>query len=152
MGARRALPSGSALCLRRLRGLPASPWLWLILAVGIGATSALFSLVDAVLLRPLPFPESDRLVWVSQQDHSLPGIAPESLSYPDYFDWRAQNHTLQGLASYSSGTVNMELEGESQRLDVQTVSANFFAVLGAAPMLGQIDRRTMRSPATARSC
>ncbi len=124
--------------LRRLRRSPGFAMVVvLILAVGIGATSALFSLVNAVLLRPLPFPESDRLVWVSQQDHSLPGIAPESLSYPDYFDWRAQNHTLQGLASYSSGTVNMELEGQSQRLDVQTVSANFFAVLGAAPMLGR---------------
>lgn len=107
-----------------------------ILAIGIGATTAVFSLVNAVLLRPLPFPESGRLVWVSQQDHSLPGIAPESLSYPDYFDWRAQNHTLEGLASYRDNSVTMEMNGESQRLDVETVSANFFDVLGAVPMLG----------------
>jgi putative ABC transport system permease protein len=124
--------------LRRLRRSPGFAIIVvLILAIGIGATSAIFSLVNAVLLRPLPFPESDRLVWVSQQDHSLPGIAPEALSYPDYFDWRARNHTLEGLASYSSGTVNIELKGESQRLDVQTVSANFFALLRAAPMLGR---------------
>jgi len=108
-----------------------------ILALGIGATTAVFSLVNAVLLKPLPFPESGRLVWVSQQDHSLPGVAPESLSYPDYFDWRAQNHTLQGIASYVGGTVTMELKGESQRLDIQTVSSNFFQVLGVAPMLGR---------------
>ncbi len=109
----------------------------LILAIGIGATTAIFSLVNTVLLRSLPFPESERLVWVSQQDHSLPGVAPESLSYPDYFDWRVQNHTLDGIASYVGATVTMELKGESQRLDIQTVSSNFFRVLGAAPMLGR---------------
>lgn len=117
-----------------------------ILAIGIGATTAVFSLVNAVLLRPLPFPESDRLVWVSQQDHSLPGIAPESLSYPDYFDWRAQNHTLEGLASYRRGTVTMELKGDSQRLDVETVSANFFDVVGAVPILGRDFRRDDEKP------
>ncbi|MGA2536281.1 MAG: ABC transporter permease [Terracidiphilus sp.] len=108
----------------------------LILAIGIGATTAIFSLVNAVLLRPLPFPDSDRLVWVSQQDHSLPGVASESLSYPDYFDWRAQNHTLEGIASYTGATVTMDLKGEMQRLDAQTVSSNFFRVMGTRPMLG----------------
>ena len=109
----------------------------LILAVGIGATTAIFSLVDAVLLRPFPFPEPERLVWVSQQDHSLPGIMPESLSYPDYFDWRAQNHTLEAIASYRGGTATMAINGEAQRVDVETVSANFFDVLGALPTLGR---------------
>lgn len=109
----------------------------LILAIGIGATTAIFSLVNTVLLRPLPFPEPDRLVWVNQQDHSHPGIVPESLSYPDYFDWRAQNHTLEGIASYLGTTVTMELNGEMQRVDAQTVSSNFFRVLGASPMLGR---------------
>src|SRR5579863_2101735 len=109
----------------------------LILALGIGATTAIFSLVNAVLLRPLPFPESDRLVWVSQQDHSLPGIAPEDLSYPDYFDWRAQSHTLSGMASYHGDGVTYYSASGSQRLDVEIVSANFFDVLGVRPMLGR---------------
>jgi predicted permease len=109
----------------------------LILAIGIGATTVIFSLVNTVLLRPLPFPEPNRLMWVSQQDHSLPGVVPESLSYPDYFDWRAQNHTLDGVASYREATATMELNGEMQRLDVQKVSSNFFRVLGTAPMLGR---------------
>ena len=107
------------------------------LALGIGATTAIFSLVEAVLLRPLPFPESNRLVWTSQQDHSLSGVAAESLSYPDYFDWRAQNHTLSGIASYYGSGVTYLNAGGSQRVDAQTVSANFFDVLGAAPMLGR---------------
>jgi predicted permease len=109
----------------------------LILAFGIGATTLIFSLVNAVLLRPLPFPEPDRLVWLSQQDHSLPGIAPEPLSYPDYFDWRAQNHTLSGMASYTGGGVTFRSDTGSRRLDVQTVSANFFDVLSVAPVLGR---------------
>ncbi len=109
----------------------------LTLALGIGATTAIFSLVSAVLLRPLPFPEQDRLVWLTQQDHSLPGVVPESLSYPDYFDWRARNHTFSGMASYTGGGVTLDAGGESQRLDAQTVSAGFFQVLGVAPMLGR---------------
>jgi predicted permease len=109
----------------------------LTLALGIGATTAMFSLVNAVLLRPLPFPEQDRLMWLAQQDHSLPGVASEALSYPDYFDWRAQNHTFSGMASYVGGGIALESKGESQRLDDQTVSSNFFQVLGVAPMLGR---------------
>lgn len=109
----------------------------LTLALGIGATTAIFSLVNAVLLRPLPFPGQDRLVWLNQQDHSLPGVVPESLSYPDYFDWRAQNHTFSGMASYEGGGVTLDTGGESQRMDAQMVSANFFQVLGVAPTLGR---------------
>jgi putative ABC transport system permease protein len=109
----------------------------LILALGIGATAAIFSLVNTVLLRPLPFPEQDRLMWLSQQDHSLPGVASEALSYPDYFDWRAQNHTFSGMASYDGGGAILETESGSQRLETNTVSANFFQVLGVAPMLGR---------------
>ena len=109
----------------------------LTLALGIGATTAIFSLVNTVLLRPLPFPEQSRLMWLAQQDHSLPGVAPEALSYPDYFDWRAQNHTFIGLASYTGGGITLESGGETQRLDAEEVSANFFQVLGVSPILGR---------------
>ena len=70
----------------------------LTIALGIGLTTAIFSLVQAVVLRPLPFQEQDKLMWLKQQDHSLPGVVPESLSYPDYFNWRAQTHTFSGMA------------------------------------------------------
>ena len=118
----------------------------LTLALGIGATSAIFSLVNTVLLRPLPFPDQDRLMGLAQQDHSLPGTARESLSYPDYIDWRAQNHTFDGIAAYAEGGVTLEMNGESQRLDAQAVSSNFFQVLGTAPMLGRDFRREDEKP------
>jgi predicted permease len=124
--------------LRQLRNNPGfAVTAIVILASGIGATTAVFSLVSAVLLNPLPFPEPSRLMWISQQDHSLPGVATESLSYPDYFDWRTQNHTFSGLASYVGGGVTLQTKAESRRLDSQTVSSNFFEVLAAAPMLGR---------------
>ena len=117
----------------------------LTLALGIGASTAIFSLVNSVLLRPLPFPGQDRLVWLNQQDHSLPGTVAEALSYPDYFDWRAQNHTLAGMASYTEGGVTLELKGESQRLDALVVSSNLFQVLEITPMLGRDFRWRMKS-------
>lgn len=118
----------------------------LTLALGIGSTTAMFSLVNTVLLQPLPFPQQNRLMWLSQRDHSLPGIIPESLSYPDYFDWRAQNHTFSGMASYTDRTVTLESRGEPQQLDGQIVSANLFRVLGVTPVLGRDFRRDDEKP------
>jgi putative ABC transport system permease protein len=109
----------------------------LTLAIGIGATTAIFSLVYTVLLRPLPFPQSDRLMWLTQQDHSLPGTIAEPLSYPDYFDWRAQSHTFEGIVSYRGASVTLQKNGEPQLLDAQRVSSNFFEVMGISPMLGR---------------
>src|SRR5437763_14815561 len=72
------------------------------LALGIGANTAIFSVLDAVMLRPLPFPHADRLVSVQEMDlrkaHGA-GLA-SSVSYPNFFDWRAQNHTLEFMSSY----------------------------------------------------
>jgi putative ABC transport system permease protein len=118
----------------------------LMLAIGIGAATAIFSLVYAVLLAPLPFPQPEQLMSLKQQDHSLPGVAPEPLSYPDYFDWRAQNHTFSGLASWADNTVTLQRDGESQRLDATEVSSNIFDVLGTAPMLGRSFRWDEEKP------
>lgn len=107
------------------------------LALGIGATTAIFSLVNAVLLKPLPFPESNRLLSIKQEDHSSGAALLESLSYPDYFDWRARNRTLSGLASYADSNLTLTGNGEALQLKGQTVSANFFQVLGVVPMLGR---------------
>lgn len=109
----------------------------LTLALGVGATAAIFSLVHAVLLQPLPFPEPDRLVWMTQQDHSLPGVIPEALSYPDYFDWRGRNHTFSGIASFARSTAILQSQDAPLHLDALTVSADFFRVLGVSPVIGR---------------
>jgi putative ABC transport system permease protein len=76
-------------------------------------------------------------VWLSQEDHSAGTAIPESLSYPDYFDWRAQNRTFSGLASFTGGNLTLTRIGEAEHLTSATVSSNFFQVLGAAPILGR---------------
>jgi putative ABC transport system permease protein len=110
----------------------------LTLALGIGATTAIFSLVNAVLLRPLPLPQQDRLVWLDELDRPPQGAAvPGHLSYPNFLDWRKQQHSFSGLASYRDNGVTLSGVGDAQQLTSQVVSADFFHVLGAHPMLGR---------------
>jgi predicted permease len=109
----------------------------LTLALGIGATTAIFSLVNAVLLKPLPYPQADRLMRITQEDHSVGAPIPESLSYPDYFDWRAQNRAFSGMASYAGQNMTLTGDGQAKQLGVYVVSSNLFEVLGIAPMLGR---------------
>src|SRR3954462_6771142 len=70
------------------------------LALGIGANTAVFSIVDAVMLRPLPYYQPQRLVEAQSVNSENPGAGGGEASYPDFFDWRAQNHTLEHLLSY----------------------------------------------------
>lgn len=110
----------------------------LTLALGIGATTAIFSLVNTVLLRPLPFPEQDRLVWMQQLDQSTGAAGiPESLSYPDFFDWRARNHSFEAIAAYRHDSLTLTGSGIPQQLESQVVSSEFFRVLGVDPALGR---------------
>ena len=125
--------------LRQLRKSPGfALTTMLTLALGIGATTAIFSLINTVLLRPLPFPEQDRLVWTQQLDKSVAaqGI-PESLSYPDFFDWRARNHSFEAMASYRHDSLTLTGSGTPQQLETQVVSSEFFRVLGVNPALGR---------------
>ena len=70
----------------------------LTLALGIGANTAIFSVVNAVLLRPLSYPESDRLVWLSERSPSFPTM---SVSYPNFIDWRAQQTVFEQIGVYN---------------------------------------------------
>ncbi len=115
----------------------------LTLALGIGATTAIFSLINAVLLRPLPFPESDRLVYVQKANRGSDATSrgrveiAEPLSYPDFADYRAENHCLSDFASYGGYRMTLSGTGDPERLEGQAVSADFFRVLSVNPMLGR---------------
>jgi putative ABC transport system permease protein len=124
-----------------LRTLAKSPGFTLVavaaLALGIGANTAIFSVVKAVLLSPLPYPGPESLVWVREVN---PGadILDEPASAPNYNDWRTQARSFEGLAAYADTALTLTGEGvEPERVPAALVSANFFEVLGAAPALGR---------------
>src|SRR5262245_26242396 len=104
------------------------------LALGIGANTAIFSVVNAVLLRQLPYADPERLVvlWERQRD-----IGQESPSYPNFLDWQAQSQSFERMAMARFDSVNLVGGGEPERLICRQVSANFFSTLGARPQLGR---------------
>ena len=105
----------------------------LTLALGIGANSALFSLVNGILLSPLRFPQADRLVALYQHK---PQFEYGSISYPNFLDWQRDNRALQSLAAFRPTDFSLTGLGEAQRIDGIMVSANFFPTLGLNPVLG----------------
>jgi len=127
----------------------------LTLGLGIGATTAIFSLVDGILLRPLPFPESERLVTIDTLEFS-PRVSPANLqaaddigdSYPNFFDWQRQNHSFDSLASYDPvQRLISKPNGEGARVEVGArISANLFSTLGVAPALGRSLTRDEEQP------
>jgi len=106
------------------------------LALGIGANTAIFSLVNAVILRPLPYPEADRLVWVWG---NFSGSSTASVSPADYLDYRSQNKSFEQFAATMSVTAPATLtgNGEPERLTASLVTGNYFEALGVAPALGR---------------
>jgi putative ABC transport system permease protein len=105
------------------------------LGLGIGANTAIFSVVDAVLVRPLPFREPAQLLWLRETE-SAPGTYP--LTGPDYLDWQAQTQTLQATSLFSWGeSYNASGAGEPESADVVRTESNFFSLLGVAPILGR---------------
>ena len=107
----------------------------LALALGIGANTAIFSVVDAVLLRPLPYPESDRLVFLNETSKSMDEI---SISYPNFTDWRNQNHVFEKIGVYNRGSYNLTGVGEAERIITAQISADAFAALRVNPILGRL--------------
>src|SRR5438270_5794192 len=111
----------------------------LVLALGIGANTAIFSVVNAVLLRPLPFYEPDRLVqlWHTPPQKSFPGMSLFSLSAANYLDWEQQNHVFESSAIYSFAQRRLTGNGEPQVIRGARVEPTFFNVLGVKPLLGR---------------
>jgi len=106
------------------------------LALGIGANTAIFSLVQAVLLRSLAFPESNKLVVIKDQNGKTGETIP-SVSPADFFDWKRQSQSFTTLAAYSGGPITL-LEGEeSELIPAARVTDEFLSTLGAQPMLGR---------------
>jgi predicted permease len=110
----------------------------LTLALGIGANTAIFSVVNAVLLKPLPFPEPDQLVAIGSSDARANNPRQiNSLSFPDFFDFRSQNHTLSNVAVYRDRSFALADEQEAKSIRGQMVSAEFFDTLGIKPVIGR---------------
>ena len=106
------------------------------LALGIGANTAIFSVVDAVLWRPLPYPESSALISLGEQrirENRLHGpVAPA-----DFYDWREGNRTFSAMAAVEPGPVNISGGSEPERARALTATAGFFDVMGIKPVLGR---------------
>ncbi len=107
----------------------------LTLALGIGVNSAIFSVVNAVLLRPLPFAEADRLVYAEGLDFR-DNTKGGSISPPDFLDYREQTHTFERFAAFQPLSFTLTGEGEPERVTSARVSAGFFETLGVQPVAG----------------
>jgi putative ABC transport system permease protein len=111
----------------------------LVLALGIGANTAIFSVVNAVLLRPLPFQDSNRLVqvWHVPPAKSFPGMTTFSVSAANYVDWQQQNHTFERMAIYSFTSFNFTAGDQPEAIQGAGVSPDFFSTLRSQPILGR---------------
>ena len=109
------------------------------LALGIGANTAMFSVINAVLLRPLPFPSPDALVAVSSVDlrRGPSQGASMSTSYPDFFDWRSRLQAFEHLSAYRDASFTLVDGGRSLQVEGAVVSSELFSTLGTPPALGR---------------
>jgi putative ABC transport system permease protein len=117
----------------------------LTLALGVGANTAIFSLVNGVLLRPLPFPDPDRLAVVWEKDR---GGHPENATFATYTDWKAMSSSFEELALYSQWQPALMASGDPEQLSGLRVTNNYFRTLGIRPRLGRDFRPEEDTPST----
>ncbi len=126
------------LAFRSLRATPGFTAVALIvLTLGIGATTAIFSVVDAVVLRGLPFPDAGRLVAVDETNPTGKGLPGGYVAAPNFMDWRAGQRVFEDMAAYSGKTLTIRNNGEPENLRAEAVTASLFALLRARPQLGR---------------
>ena len=119
----------------------------LTLALGIGATTAIFSVVNAVLLSPLPFPNAERLVQVRIASSNDEGF---SLPDADFLAWRSQNRTCAAIAAYDASPETLTGDGAPERIGAAAVTDRFFDVLGARPLFGRVFQEGDDAPGAAK--
>jgi len=128
-------------CAYAVRGLRRTPALAvaavLTLALGIGANTAMFSIVRAVVLRPLPFADPDRLVALNEVDLRASGDSKASLSWPNFHDWRRRSRTIDSMAGYHDTNFTVSAGGPSVHVPGVVASHTLFTTLGVAPALGR---------------
>jgi putative ABC transport system permease protein len=108
----------------------------LTLAIGIGLNTAVFSLVNAVLLRPPPYPDSERLVWITP--HSERWAQDTSASRGDYLVWKQQTHVFERMAAYGTQDLNLIVGGEASQERIASTGGDFWEITGARPILGRL--------------
>src|SRR5271166_2135575 len=124
--------------LRQLRRSPGFTAIAVVtLALGIGANTAIFSAVHAVLLKPLPYSDADRLVVVWEQNPHR-GWFENIVSAANYLDWRQQNHVFSGLAAFDDISFTLVGSGTPQEIPAQRVTSSLFSVLGVQPLRGRV--------------
>jgi putative ABC transport system permease protein len=111
-----------------------------VMALGIGANTAIFSVVHAVLLEPLPFPDADRLVqvWHVPPQTSFPGMTRFAVSAANFLDWQKQNNVFEQMAVYGGAGYDITGAGKPESVIAGTVSSNLFSVLGVQPLHGRV--------------
>jgi len=111
----------------------------LLLALGIGANTAIFSVVNAVLLRPLPYQDSSRImqIWHVPPAKSFPGMTLFSVSPANYLDWRTQNHSFEDMAAYGGARFNVGGKERPESIQAAPVAPGFFSILRVQPILGR---------------
>ena len=105
-----------------------------VLALGIGANTAIFSIVDGVLLKPLPFADARRLVAIDTTVRN----EPDDTAYLDFLDWRSQATTIDRMAAYSTAAVTLTGRGEAASIPTAVVTADLFPLLGVRPIQGRV--------------
>ena len=117
----------------------------LTVGLGVGATTVMFSAVNGVLLRPLSYPEADRLVMIRGAALAQPG-QPGVISYPDYLDWRDASRSFETLAALRPADVTLAAPGGPERVEGARVTASFFQALRVVPELGTVFREELDQP------
>ncbi len=121
----------------------------LCLGLGLGANAMVYAVLDGMLLRPLPFADADRLVAV-QRGNRATGGSQDELSRPYFLDLRARSRTVPALAAYAAGTMSLDRPQGSEAVEGARVSAEFFGVLGAQPLVGRGFRPDESAPGAPR--